>query len=194
MRGDSMAKTKISYFPVDQAKALVYLDEKMVRKMYTQYRDIAQKRLNRIAKEGFGWTTTYKEHAEGFTKLRNIDKRDLAKAFSELSRFVTAKLSTVTGQRARMEKTIKKWNEHGIPLNEQNYRTVMEIMEELRDRKLIYGSDDITDAANKMLEFGDDIKNALMDDIDKVMENIDTFVGIPDKKGISADDVLNLLG
>ena len=194
MWGDVMAKTKIQNVPVDQAKAIMYLDEKLLRKMYTQYRDIAQKRLKRMEQEGFGWTTSVRSHAKGFAKLRDIDKRDLPKAFSELSKFVSAKTSSVTGQRSRMNKTIKAWNKQGIALNEKNYRTVMEILENLRDRKKVYGSDDITEAANKILEFTPDIQQALLNNIDKVMDNIDTFVGIPDMQGISADDVLNLLG
>ena len=194
MWGDVMAKTKIQNVPVDQAKAIMYLDEKLLRKMYTQYRDIAQKRLKRMEQEGFGWTTSVRSHAKGFAKLRDIDKRDLPKAFSELSKFVSAKTSSVTGQRSRMNKTIKAWNKQGIALNEKNYRTVMEILENLRDRKKVYGSDDITEAANKILEFTPDIQQALLNNIDKVMDNIDTFVGIPDMQGISADEVLNLLG
>ena len=193
MWGDVMAKTKIQNVPVDQAKAIMYLDEKLLRKMYTQYRDIAQKRLKRMEQEGFGWTTSVRSHAKGFAKLRDIDKRDLPKAFSELSKFVSAKTSTVTGQRSRMNKTIREWNKQGIALNEKNYRTVMEILENLRDRKKVYGSDDITEAANKILEFTPDIQQALLNNIDKVMDNIDTFVSIPDMQGISANEVLNLL-
>lgn len=189
-----MAKTEIKNIPVDQAKAIMYLDEKLLRKMYTQYRDIAQKRLNRMKQEGFGWTTSVRSHAKGFARLRDLDKRDIPKAFAELSKFVSAKTSTVTGQRSRMNKTINAWKKQGIALNEKNYRTVMEVLENLRDKKKIYGSDDITDAANKILEFTPEVQQALLNNIDKVMENIDTFVGIPDEKGISADDVLNLLG
>ena len=193
MWGDVMAKTKIQNIPVDQAKAIMYLDEKLLRKMYTQYRDIAQKRLKRMEQEGFGWTTSVRSHAQGFAKLRDLDKRDLPKAFSELSKFVSAKTSSVTGQRSRMNKTIKAWNKQGIALNEKNYRTVMEILENLRDRKKVYGSDDITEAANKILEFTPDVQQALLNNIDKVMDNIDTFVSIPDMQGISANEVLNLL-
>lgn len=126
---------------VDQAKAMMRDNYAQMRREYTKMRDIAQKRLQRLGKSEFAYTKAFSEHIGGFTKLRDIPKENFAKAFSELSKFVTAKGSTITGQHSIMEKTIRTWNEQGIPLTRETYRRTISILEEMRRRKIVYGSD-----------------------------------------------------
>ena len=174
----------------------MYLDSKQLRQMYTQYRDIAHKRLNRLRESEFDWTKTVTDHPEDFPKLRDIDDRDLPKAFSQLSKFVNAKLSTITGQRVRREKTIAKWRENGLDIDMANYETVMKIMEQMRRNKLLYGSDKAVGVADKMLEMDPSVRNDLMDDIKTILEKSKDFMSleVPDKPGYSADDILAKLG
>lgn len=191
-----MPKTNVQYWPEDQAKALMYLDSKQLRQMYTQYRDIAHKRLSRLRESEFDWTRAVKDHPQDFPKLRDIEDRDLPKAFSQLSKFVNAKLSTISGQRSRREKTIAKWRENGLDLDRTNYETVMKIMEQMRRNKLLYGSDKAVGVADKMLEMDASVRNDLMDDMKTILENSEEFMSldVPAQSGYSADDILSMLG
>jgi len=94
------------YSPSDLRK----VDEKELRKEYTELRDIAQKRLKRLMKEDpDNKTLTY--HPEGFDKLSEIKTPEqLRLALSELSRFINTESSTIAGQKKineRREKVLK---------------------------------------------------------------------------------------
>ena len=75
------------WYTVEGAKSM---DSSILRKEYTRLRDIAQKRIERLGKD-YSWTKQYNEHRKGFDKIKDIDPRDLPKAFSELAKFVRAK-------------------------------------------------------------------------------------------------------
>ena len=98
---------------------------------YTRMRDVAQKRIKRLAKE-FPESKAYQAHKEGFAKLRQMDPRDFPKAFAELYKFVKAKGSSVSGQKAIKQKTIKTWQEQGLDLNQKNYDKAIKILEEMQ--------------------------------------------------------------
>lgn len=74
-------------------------DDADLRKEYTRLRDIAQKRLKRIAQDKRARTSDiYKEFKGGFPKLRDItSKKELGQALADVSRFVRSKGSTVGG-------------------------------------------------------------------------------------------------
>lgn len=154
---------------VDQAKAMMRDDIKGMRAEYTRMRDIAQKRINRLGKSEFAYTKAYTGHQRGFQKLKDISPEKFAKAYSELSKFVGAKASSVSGQRSIMNKTIETWNKQGIPLTKKTYKRTITILEEMRKRKIIYGSDTAEELAritleltdNEFYEFYEDIINNL---------------------------------
>ena len=83
------------WYTVEGAKSM---DSSILRKEYTRLRDIAQKRIERLGKD-YSWTKQYNEHRKGFDKIKDIDPRDLPKAFSELAKFVRAKGSSASGQK-----------------------------------------------------------------------------------------------
>lgn len=140
---------------VDEAKNIISGDMKFARAEYTRMRDIAEKRIKRMGKSEFAYTRTYQEHKEGFAKLRDLSPEQFAKAYSELSKFVNAKSSSITGQRDIMNKTIKTWNEQGIPLTKETYKRTISILENMRRRKIVYGSDTAQELAKITLELTD---------------------------------------
>ena len=146
-------------FSVSEAETLFHDNVSAMKKEYTRLRDIAQKRISRLGKSEFSESKAYLAHASGFAKLKDLDPRDLPKAFSELSKFVGAKASTVTGQKQIRAKTISTWKQQGLSLNQQNYPTVIKILEEMRKQKLVYGSDKAVELADSML-YLDDQKTA----------------------------------
>lgn len=154
---------------VDQAKSMMRSDMKGMCSEYTRMRDIAQKRIRRLSGSEFSESKAYTEHRKGFKKLSELDIADFAKAYSELSKFVTAKASSVSGQKAIRQKTIETWNRQGIPLTKENYNRTIKILEEMRKRKIVYGSDTAEEVARLTLELSDD-------QFDDVLDNLEEYL------------------
>lgn len=181
-------------YSVSEAEAMMRDDIKAMRKEYTRMRDIAQKRIQRLGKSEFSDTSAYRTNQSGFRKLKDLDPRDFAKAFSELSKFVSAKGSTVTGQREIREKTIKTWQDQGLNLNQQNYAKTIKILEEMRRQKITYGSDKAVDLAETMMSLDDQQTNQWLDHLDILLQHTDELQEIPDLAGYDFDEILNMLG
>lgn len=109
-----------------------------VRKEYTRLRDIAQKRLKRMGQTRWSRTQTYLRNVNHYPKLKDIQSEaELAKRLSDLSRFISAKLSTVSGMNTQMKKSLKTLHEHDYNfVNEDNYIDFGKFMEEYRFQKL----------------------------------------------------------
>lgn len=179
---------------VTEAENMMRMDIAAMRKEYTRMRDIAQKRIKRMGDSEFSQSKAYQAHSRGFQKLKDIDPRDLPKAFSELSKFVEAKGSSVTGQKQIREKTIRTWQEQGLGINRENYNEAIRILEEMRKRKIVYGSDKVVSLADSMLELDDQQMNQWMDHLDVLLENADTLSEIPNISGYSINAILKMLG
>jgi len=160
-----------------------------MRSEYTRMRDTAQKRLKRLEKM-FPDSQAVKSHPKGFAKLKDLDPRDFPKAFAELAKFLKAKGSTVTGQRQIKEKTIKTWQDQGLPVNEKNYQAVIKVLEEARKQKLVYGSDKMVEFAETMLDRSPDEQDRWLENLSTLLPQIDDIQEIPNLKGYSFDEIL----
>ena len=141
-------------------------DMSAIKAEYTRLRDIAQKRLKRLAQSEFrnrkvvtsNVTKFYNEKGEvikqymGFPKIRDIRPEDLPAAMSQLAKFLGAKGSTVSGQRNRRDYLIQKFQEEGLNITEANYDKFMEMLDIMRARKIIYGSDKVADVVNIVVD------------------------------------------
>lgn len=80
--------------------------EKELRAEYTRLRDIAQKRIKRLSRDPVAQTSSiYHEFEHGFERLRDIKTREgLERAMADVSRFVRARGSTVTGARESLQR------------------------------------------------------------------------------------------
>lgn len=182
-------------------------DLSTMRAEYTRMRDVAQKRLNRLAK-AFPESKASKHFydtgkrdkegnpimARGFQKLKNLDPRDFAKAFADLAKFVKAKGSTVTGQKQIKAKTIKTWQEQGIDLNQQNYDMTIKILEEVRKQKIVYGSDKVKELADTMLGLDKVQQREWLNHLDVLLKHTDELKEIPEVSGYTFDEVLDMIG
>lgn len=82
---------------IEMAGSFTYSEAK---KEYTRLRNIANKRLQRLKEAGYGDTDIYRANAGQYPSYKEFSTpRDLYKALSSLSWFITAKGSTVSGQR-----------------------------------------------------------------------------------------------
>lgn len=158
---------------VDQAQSMMRSNMREMRKEYTRMRDIAQKRIKRLGESEFKYTQAYKDHPDGFRTLKELDKTNFAKAYSELSKFVTAKASSVSGQRSIMNKTIRSWNKQGIPLSKENYKRTINILEEMRKRKIVYGSDTAEELARITLGLSDEQFSVVLDNLELYLTHVD---------------------
>ena len=161
-------------YSVDEAQARIRENPSEARKEYTRLRDIAEKRIKRMKGTAFEESKAYKDHSAGFQKLKDIDPRDLPKALSELSKFVGAKTSTLSGQKKAQAKTMGTLNQaigasKGTGVTKENYWRVIKILNEARKLKKSYGSDKIVELANATMQLDSD-------DFDKVIENLETLL------------------
>ncbi len=137
-----------------------------LRAEYTRMRDTAQKRIKRIQEAGFGFSKYIQERPEGFPKLKDIDQRDLPQAMNELYKFLSARTSTLAGQRATMEKTIKTFQKSGVTITPAEYPFFIQTLEKLRKSKVknMYDSNRIkavTTAALSINKDENDFNNKL---------------------------------
>ena len=168
-------------------------DLSTMRAEYTRMRDVAQKRLKRLEK-AFPESKAVQSHPQGFQKLKTLDPRDFPKAFAELAKFVRAKGSTVTGQKQIKEKTIKTWQDQGLNLNQKNYDKTIKILEEMRRRKIVYGSDKAVELADSMLDLDDQQTNEWLDHLDYLLQHTDELQEIPELRGYDFDEIREMIG
>ena len=181
-------------YTVSESETLYRENPAAMRKEYSRLRDIAEKRIRRLGESDYSGTKAYAEHQKGFSKLKDIDPRDLPKAFSELSKFIESKGSSISGQKSIKQKTIRTWQEHGLNINSKNYDKTMRIMEEMRRRKVIYGSDKAVELADRMLELDEKETEAWLEHLDELMQHTDELEEIPEDTGEDIDDIIRELG
>ena len=199
------------WYTVQGAETMISIgtkdDRATMRSEYTRMRDTAQKRVARLQKmypDSVGAKRRYdtgKKDAEGnpiyksgFATLKSLNPKDFAKAFADLAKFLRAKGSTVTGQKQIKEKTLKTWQDQGLPVNESNYQTVIKVLEEARKQKLVYGSDKIVEFAETMLERSSLEQEMWLAHLDDLLPRIDEIKAIPVLEGYDFDEILELLG
>ena len=194
---------KFQKFTVIEAESMVHADARAVVKEYARMRDIARKRMNRLKDDAFDWTRSSKEKFPAFS---NMDIRDLPKAFSELSKFLSAKRSTLGGQKEIRNKTMETLNtaigaydedgklDKSMPhVTKQNYDRVIKILNEARRMKIAYDSSKMVELANTTLSLSNDAFDAILDNLDKALEQRNTFTQIPELDGYSFDQITELL-
>lgn len=168
-------------------------DISTMRSEYTRMRDTAQKRLKRLQKQ-FPESKAVQTRPQGFKKLKDLDPRDFAKAFAELAKFLKSKGSTVSGQKDIKRKTIKTWQDQGLNINDSNYTRVIKILEEMRKRKIVYGSDKAVELADSMMGLDDQQMDEWLFNLEKLIPHTDKLQAIPELSGIPFDRILKMIG
>ena len=188
-----MSKPQWEKVTVEEASARFREDPVSMLKEYERMRDIERKRMNRLQESGYDWTeTARRERSKAYSQM---DSRDFAKAFSELSKFLSAKTSTLGGQRARERKTTATLNEaigeKGV--NHRNYKRVIQILNEARKMKIMYDSAKIVELAENTISLSDQSFEAVLDNLESAIQKRDAFTHISDLDGYSFDDIQSML-
>lgn len=173
---------------VEYAEKFMRENFSAMKREYTRMRDIAQKRVSRLGK-AFPESKAYQYHKYGFAKLRDLNKADMAKAFSELSKFVHAKASTVAGQKDIQMKTISTLRKQGLNVNKGNYANLISIFERMRKNKLVYGSDKAVSLAEAMTHVDKSTQEKWLNNLEHMLPIADELVTMPDDEGDEFDDL-----
>ena len=90
------------------------LSEKEIRDEYRRLRNIANKRIERLEKAGYGGTQAYLRNAGAYKSASNYTISELQYKLYQISKFVAAKSSTVSGMRLIEKEAIETLQEKGL--------------------------------------------------------------------------------
>lgn len=109
--------------------------DKMVRQEYRRLRDIAQKRLKRLAVAEPN-SMAYKSNVGRFGTTKSMSTEQLRQLLPELAKFIAAKTGTVSGIREQRSKALSTLHQHGYTgITKENLAAFGEFMDELRSSK-----------------------------------------------------------
>lgn len=151
--------------------ALMNRPEAEVRKEYSRLRSIARKRLERLGKSEFSSSQAYQMNKKGFKPIAQLQGQQLYYNLNALMRFLTAKSSTVTGQKEIRKKQIETFHEHGYTfINVSNYTMFIDFMETVREvtKDLNLPSEEIAEF------FGSDFKKSVS--VEKLVQDFGAYI------------------
>lgn len=90
------------------------LSEKEIRDEYRRLRNIANKRIERLEKAGYEQTQTYLRNVGAYKSPSNYTVPELQYKLYQISKFVAAKSSTVSGMRLIEKEAIEALQEKGL--------------------------------------------------------------------------------
>lgn len=121
-----------TYYP----GALAERSEKELRQEYARLRAVAQKSIQRLGKSEFAGGATYRNAVGRFPTTKSIkDKRKLAMALVDISRFLSAKGSSVSGLKEIQAEQVNTWQkQYGYNfVNTGNYAAWVEFLQVMKD-------------------------------------------------------------
>lgn len=168
-----------------------------IRKEYSRLRDIAQKRLARMASTKWADTQTFKQNYGFYPKLKDMKtgdgdrvSSDLAYKLAALARFVNSETSTITGNERIEKRNLETLHEHGYDfVNKGNYIEFGKFMEEYRQQRQdrLYDSGDAAETFAQTERMGLDPAKVAAD-FEFWLENYRELQEMRPSKGKSAGD------
>lgn len=112
-----------------------------IKKEYTRLRDIAMKRLNRLAASkyaGYGKAQEFlHQYAPRFQKIKDIPEKRLRSALADLRYFLESPYGSVSGYRDVRRKQLQTLQEHGYDfVNEDNLDDFQDFMQYVSSTEL----------------------------------------------------------
>lgn len=125
-------------YPVYSPQQLREMSDADLRKEYSRLRKVANERINRLKKAGFGGSKEVEYNAGVYVPLKEVgSRRELMLLTSQVSKFLAAKRSTVTGQRETIRRSVATWNRKGVNVTAANYGKFVDLLTTL---KSVYGT------------------------------------------------------
>ena len=133
----------LDYVNTQELKYSKRVTEKELRKVYTYFRDIARKRIQRLEQYGYTKTAQYQRmKAIGLPILKEIENRNqLAMYLQQTAFFVSTESSTISGIKRIRKQKLDQFAEMGFSgINETNYDDFVDFFETAK-AKNVRGSD-----------------------------------------------------
>lgn len=138
-------RNSLQYYTREAVKNADYWDDAALRAEYSRLRDIAQKRLKRLAKAEPD-SYAYRHNVGKYKPARGQSTAELREKLPELAKFIAAKTGSVSGIRAQRVAAVEALQEHGYEgITKGNYKLFAEFMREWRAQKLqkVWGSPEV---------------------------------------------------
>ncbi len=154
------------------------ISERQLRKLYTELRDIANKRIKRAQAAGYGQNLVIRQGAKKIPKISEIrTEAELRYRIGETAMFLENPLSTISGIERIEAKKLATLARHGYDfVNESNLSDFGRFMEWVRANysDKLYDSDVVT-KLYKTATLGGFTVRALKNMFDEYMDNIEAF-------------------
>lgn len=152
------------------------ISDETIRKEYSKMRDIAQKRIQRMAGHPEA-EATYEKYKDAFPKTKGLTREQLVHALMNVSDFLVAKRGSLTGIRLVNEETRKSLKERGIEIPKDqlaNFGRFMNAMKKaLNINRGDYGSDQVAELWTELFEKGKISQSKFEKRIREVMKDIE---------------------
>lgn len=170
-----------AYFP--QALQDNY-SEAELRKEYSRLRDVAQKSLKRLGQSEFAGGETYRANVNKYKKLADIhSKSELAYLLTDISKFLMAKGSSISGLREIRRESINTWHEKGFDfVNKKNFDAWVRFLDFVKDQVGVRYLDEAEDVFRKAQKKGISIEN-VKGNFDYYRSHLDEMEEAPAKTG-----------
>ena len=188
----------LDYVNTQELKYSKRVTEKELRKVYTYFRDIARKRIQRLEQYGYTKTAQYQRmKAIGLPILKEIENRNqLAMYLQQTAFFVSTESSTISGIKRIRKQKLDQFAEMGFEgITESNYDDFIDFFETAK-AKNVRGSN--FSEASKVWNLGRKAKatpKQILDDYNKYTELInkaESAIVKPIEK-MSSDEVIAYL-
>lgn len=188
-------RNNLQWYTKDAIKNADVWTPQQVRREYSRLRDIAEKRLKRLAisePESYA----YRHNVGKYAPARGQSTEALAEQMPELARFIAAKTGSVKGIRAQRNKAVATLQERGYdfvtPANIKEFGEFMEASRETKLGKAVYT--EIIAAYRFMQEQNIPWARVKEDFAQwvRARKNLDTYIAKQNAKGkeVTSDDIL----
>lgn len=152
-------RVSLEYYTREAIRNADVWTDSAVRAEYSRLRDIAQKRLKRLAKSEPG-SYAYRANVGQYAPARGQTTEEIRMQLPTLAKFIAAKTGSVSGIRAQRSKAVTTFQEHGYKfINQSNIKAFGEFMESFKAKKgkaRVYGSFDAVELWEFTQEYGID--------------------------------------
>lgn len=188
-------RNNLQWYTRDAIKNADVWTPQQIRREYSRLRDIAEKRLKRLAiaePESYA----YRHNVGKYAPARGQSTEALAEQMPELARFIAAKTGSVKGIRAQRNKAVATLQESGYdfvtPANIKEFGEFMEASRETKLGKVVYT--EIIATYRFMQEQNIPWARVKEDFAQwvRARKNLDTYVAKQNAKGkeVTSDDIL----
>lgn len=104
-----------------------------LRREYSRLRQIAQKRLTRLERAGYGDTEIYTDYEDVFKRTRGLTDEQIAEIMPDLYSFLNRQTSTVSGMKQYIARNINALHDSGYDfVNQYNFREWTRFLDDVK--------------------------------------------------------------